>query len=123
MPALRVLVVEDDVGLCAIYERILNKMGCQIEIAHDGHSALQLLRTFNPHLIFLDMYLPILNGLTVLEGVAVNPALAQTRVVVASSSRDYERQILAYSNTEFILKPIMPTQIRDIVAQMIESTC
>lgn len=123
MPALRVLVVEDDVGLCTIYERILNKMSCQIEIARDGHSALQLLRTFTPHLIFLDMYLPVLNGMTVLEGIKVNPALAQTRVVVSSSSRDYERQILAYPNTQFILKPIMPTQIRDIVVEMIESTC
>lgn len=123
MPALKVLVVEDDVGLCTIYERILSKMGCQIEIARDGHSALQLLHTFTPHLIFLDVYLPALKGIAVLEGIAANPALARTRVIVSSSSRDYEREIRTYPNTQFILKPILPTQIRDIVAEMIESTC
>lgn len=121
MSALKVLVVEDDVGLCTIYERILSKMSCQIEIARDGQSALQILHTYAPNLVFLDVYLPSLNGLAVLDAIAANPALAQTRVVVSSSSRDHERDILTYPNTQFILKPILPTQIRDIVAEMLQS--
>ncbi|XWX03047.1 response regulator [Aggregatilineales bacterium SYSU G02658] len=122
MPALKVLVVEDDIGLCVIYERILVKMDCQVKIARDGHYALQLLQTFTPHLIFLDIYLPFVNGLTVLESIASKPELDQTHVVVSSSSRDYERKVLQYPNTQFILKPIMPTQIRDVVTTLIEST-
>lgn len=122
MPALKVLVAEDDKGLCVIYERILIKMECYVKIAHDGHYALQLLQTFTPQLIFLDIYMPFMNGLAVLQHIEADPKLAQTRVVVSSSSRDYERQVLQYPNTQFILKPIMPTQIRDIVATLIEST-
>ncbi len=121
MHALKVLVVEDDIGLCVIYERILVKMDCQVRIARDGHYALQLLQTFTPHLIFLDIYLPFVSGLTVLQHIEADPKLAQAHVVVSSSSRDYERQVLQYSNTQFILKPIMPTQIRHIVAEMLQS--
>jgi CheY-like chemotaxis protein len=122
MSALKVLVVEDDIGLCGIYDRVLGRMGCEVDFARDGHHALQLLSVCRPDLIFLDIYLPIINGIAVLEAISASPALAKTRVVVTSSSREYERQVLTHPNTEFILKPILPTQIREIAARMMASS-
>jgi CheY-like chemotaxis protein len=122
MSTLKVLVVEDDIALCGIYDRVLGKLGCKVDLARDGHHALQLLSVCCPDLVFLDIYLPIINGMAVLDAINANPSLAKTRVVVSSSSREYERQVLAYPNTRFILKPILPTQIREIVTEMITSS-
>ncbi len=120
MANLQVLVVEDETALRVIYERILVKTGCDVQLARDGHQALQILETFTPDLMFLDMLLPYLSGFTVLEKIATVPRIANhTKVVIASSSKEYERHIGLVPDCTFILKPILPTQIRDIALALI----
>ncbi len=109
-----VLIAEDEAALRYIYDRILTSIGLTVLPAKNGQEAIDLLTTHTPRLIFLDMLMPHVNGVQVLDYIATQPRLGSTYVVIASSASDYEKYALHRPLTEFRLKPILPTQIRDI---------
>jgi CheY-like chemotaxis protein len=108
------LVVEDDRGLRAIYQKVLGDMGYQVIEAQNGVSALELLESHAPDILFLDILLPQLNGSEILEYIQSAEHLQNLRTVVVTSNRQFEVDALEFPNTEFLLKPIRPAQIREL---------
>lgn len=62
-----ILIVEDDRDLNNAYRIILENEGYQVASAYDGKEALEKLKTFEPHLILLDLLMPIMGGLEFLQ--------------------------------------------------------
>ncbi len=58
----RILVVDDSVTLCNKMEAILTKAGHQVRIVNDGNQALDTAKAYNPHMIFMDVTMPIVDG-------------------------------------------------------------
>jgi CheY-like chemotaxis protein len=58
----RVLVVDDDEGFRDTLILILQDMGYDVRAAMDGDDALTLLKFWSPHLIVLDVMMPLLDG-------------------------------------------------------------
>lgn len=114
------LVVEDELALRMIYDRVLQKLGYEVLQARDGEQALDLLQENSPSLIFLDMLLPRVNGQKVLEYIASQPRLAATHVVIASSSSYMAEHVQIVPSAQFILKPVLPDQIRQIASSMLQ---
>lgn len=110
----RALIVEDEVALRLIYEKLLQDMGFSVVYARDGEAALDVLKQLTPQLIFLDMLLPVVDGKTVLEYVRADTRFEQTRVVMTSSAQEFAQLSNSYPSTEFLLKPILPAQIKEI---------
>ncbi|MBL8175721.1 MAG: response regulator transcription factor [Bryobacterales bacterium] len=54
----RLLIVEDDVRLCALVQRYLETMGYSVELAHTGEAALKRARAASFHALILDVMLP-----------------------------------------------------------------
>lgn len=121
MMAQQVLVVEDDPTLRQMYERVLSKLGWQILQAKDGEQAQQLLAENHPSLVFLDMLLPHVNGVQVLQFIASQPHLAQTHVVVVSSSQEYQQHIGIVNSSQFMLKPILPSKILEVTTHYMQT--
>lgn len=122
MVRLKAMVIEDETALRIIYERVLTKTDYEVLLARDGHQAIEMLRGVAPDLIFLDMLLPNVSGLVVLEFIAQQPHIAtHAHLVIASSSKEYEQYVSIVPSCEFILKPILPTQIRDIALALQEA--
>ncbi|MBC7870808.1 MAG: response regulator, partial [Chitinophagaceae bacterium] len=65
-------------------------------------------------IIFLDVLLPHVNGLAVLDYVSQDARLHNTYVVIVSSNRQFEQQANAIRRVDFVVKPIRPSQIRDL---------
>jgi CheY-like chemotaxis protein len=61
-PQSRILIVEDYDDSAESLGSLLKIMGCRIEIARDGMEAVNLSATFKPHLILMDLMLPVLDG-------------------------------------------------------------
>lgn len=110
------LVVEDDRPLRLIYRRVLADQDFDVFEVADSATALALLETHTPQLVFLDMLLPRVSGQVVLDYLNTAAHLAKTYVVVVSSSLRYQELVLERPLREFVLKPIRPSQIRDIAA-------
>ncbi|ORX06135.1 response regulator transcription factor [Mycolicibacillus trivialis] len=66
---IRVLLVDDEAELTNLVERALRYEGWQIEVAHDGQEAIRKIADFGPDVLVLDIMLPDIDGLKVLERV------------------------------------------------------
>jgi CheY-like chemotaxis protein len=86
----RVLFVEDDVSVAQMYRLKLELDGYLVDIAADGITALEKARTTHPDIIFLDIRLPKLDGLTVLEQLRGEAATARIPVVILSNWNERE---------------------------------
>ena len=61
----RILVVDDEPNIADVISMALRYQGFEVESAADGKRALKAVRTFNPHLIVLDIMLPDMEGFEV----------------------------------------------------------
>ena len=107
------LVVEDDAGLRAIYRRVLQTIQYDVFEAQDGEQAIAFLKENTPDIIFLDILLPIVNGIDVLEYMYPDAELRNTYIVVVSSNKQFESHAAQFPNAKFVLKPIRPAMIRE----------
>src|SRR5437899_10014140 len=86
----RILVVEDDASVAQMYRLKLELDGYTVDVAGDGLAALEKARSTSPDIIFLDIRLPKLDGLGVLEALRGDPSTAQIPVVMLSNWNERE---------------------------------
>jgi CheY-like chemotaxis protein len=89
MLSLNVLVVDDDAGIRDLLEGLLKEEGYNVAAARNGREALELLRKradLGPHVILLDLMMPVLDGYAVMEALAANPQLRDSHAVVVMSA-------------------------------------
>lgn len=58
----KILIVDDEQSIVDVLSYALKRDGFNIETAYNGREALEKIRSFNPHIIILDLMLPIING-------------------------------------------------------------
>ena len=109
-----VMVVEDDQALLMIYQRILERLDVTLLKAQDGAIAIDLLNEYTPHIIFLDILLPRVNGFEVLSFIEQTPRLDATQVIVVSANPSFQHDAQAIRPVEFIAKPIRPDTIKSL---------
>jgi CheY-like chemotaxis protein len=80
-----VLVVEDDAELGDVITLILQEAGYETELARDGTTALKRIQERIPNLIMLDMHLPNMSGLEILNIIRSDPRLFHTQVMVTTA--------------------------------------
>lgn len=86
----RVLFVEDDASVAQMYRLKLELDGYIVDVAGDGLIALEKARQQGPDIIFLDIRLPKLDGLGVLEALRADPVTARIPVVILSNWNEKE---------------------------------
>ena len=87
----KVLLVEDDVALAQMYRVKLERDGYTVQVAGDGEEALELLSDDAlPDLIFLDVRLPRMDGLTFLERLRNQGRTKNIPVVIVSNYSEEE---------------------------------
>src|ERR1041385_2366804 len=88
----RVLVVEDDRGVQKALKRLFEAEGYSVQIASDGHAALDLFRVGQPAAVVLDLRLPGISGQEVCrEFKQHSPA---TPIIVLSATSDVSDKVL-----------------------------
>ncbi|HUG93180.1 MAG TPA: PAS domain S-box protein [Planctomycetaceae bacterium] len=104
----RVLVVDDNVGATRMLSVLLEKLGPhEVEVAHDGHAALDKAGRFHPHLVLLDIGLPGMDGFQVAGKLREREDLRGTLLVALTGygqEKDRRRSIQAGFD-EHVVKP------------------
>jgi len=90
---MKILLVDDSKLQRVVVQRILVKAGYEVILAADGEEGLQSARQNSPDLILLDMMLPRLDGVGVLEALKKDPKMAHIPVIVMTglSQRNEEK--------------------------------
>ncbi|MEK7502071.1 MAG: response regulator [Patescibacteria group bacterium] len=109
----KVLVAEDDKYLASAYRVKLTKAGYELKIASDGQEALEILKTFTPDVMLLDLIMPVRDGFSVLEEIKKNPSLKNIPIIITSNlsqKEDIDRGI-ALGASDYIIKSQMPISV------------
>jgi len=86
----RVLLVEDDAALAQMYRVKLERDGYTVHVAGDGEEALAWIAGQIPDLVFLDVRLPRMDGLTFLERLRADARTKNVPVVIVSNYSEEE---------------------------------
>lgn len=81
----KILIVEDDEFLRSLNAKRLETEGFKVVVAVDGQNAIDLIPKELPHLIFLDLLLPGIDGFEVLKKIKADPTTKDIPVVVFSN--------------------------------------
>jgi CheY-like chemotaxis protein len=84
-----ILVVDDDVHTLRLLHRALSGMGFDILTANDGREALDKIHRFKPHLVILDVLMPIISGPELIERLRSHPETKDIRVIVFTGKSDF----------------------------------
>ncbi len=105
-PNTRVLVADDDPGIRELLKRVLEKKGYEVLTAADGEAALESVRNDNPQLMLLDLYMPKLSGVEVLERMREEGHDVGVITISGSHDEDAARATFALGAADFIMKPL-----------------
>lgn len=104
--ATRLLLIEDDAGVAEMYGAQLRSSGFSVDIAATGELGLHMALTHPPALIYLDLGLPEMTGLEVLQHLRAQPATATVPVVILTNFSEPEliEQARTLGARDFLIK-------------------
>jgi twitching motility two-component system response regulator PilG len=85
LAGLRVMVIDDSKTIRRTAETLLRKEGCEVLTAVDGFEALAKISDQKPHVIFVDIMMPRLDGYQTCALIKNNPQFRPTPVIMLSS--------------------------------------
>jgi DNA-binding response OmpR family regulator len=88
MPSFQILVVEDSEMQSKLVGFLLEEAGHTVQIAESAEKALELLQSFLPDLILMDLQLPGKDGLELTRELRLNPALRATPIIALTAYSD-----------------------------------
>ncbi|MBJ6362508.1 response regulator [Paenibacillus sp. GCM10012307] len=89
--------------------------------AEDGKQALDMIKELQPDIIFVDINMPFMNGLDMIE--RINESLRQCVVIVISGHDEfsYAQQAVKLKVFDYMLKPVVKNKLEEVVARAIKS--
>jgi len=119
----RVVIAEDNPLMVSSYRRVLRKAGeivggnMELAVGKDGYEALELIRAAPTQLVITDMYMPVMDGLHLIEAIRADPAIANVAILVITVGEENERaECLRAGADAFLEKPIQFGSMLDTMA-------
>ena len=104
---IKVLVVDDEVLLCDLFDGMLTEMGYGIEVAMSADEALETLRKTQFDVVLLDLMLGPVSGFTVLEKIRQMYHSPRVLVMTGYGSPDVAIEAMKQGAADFIVKPVV----------------
>ena len=82
----KILIVEDEKDLRDVYELILTHSGYDVAVATNGAEALEVIGEYNPSLVLLDIFMPVMDGKTFLQKLEIDNFPGMTVIVCSNTS-------------------------------------
>ena len=104
----KILVVEDNLASRELLMELLGNFQCEIRSVSDGEAALEEIASFQPTLVLMDIQLPVVDGVAVMQAVRADPALKGTRfiAVTAYAMQGDRERLLREGFDGYVCKPI-----------------
>lgn len=121
--AIKILLAEDDIQLVDMYNRKFELEGFDVRIAEDGEKALEILETFKPDVALLDIMMPKVTGLEVLERMKKNPDFDETLAIMLTNLSDEKtaEKIYELGATDYFVKAeLTPFEVTNKIKELLK---
>lgn len=116
-PRYRILIVDDKPTNRQLLIKLLNPLGFELREACNGSEAIAIWETFEPHLIWMDMRMPIMDGYEATKHIKATIKGQATAIIALTASRQEEERAVVFSAgcDDFLRKPFREAEIFEIM--------
>lgn len=112
----RIYVIDDDVDLLKVIKSLLQKRGFHVSVFSDWQAAAEVIKTLEPQLILLDVFLSGVDGLDVCQKLKTSPYTRHIPILIFSAfPRFAESAVHDYGADDFIAKPF---EVGELISKM-----
>jgi two-component system alkaline phosphatase synthesis response regulator PhoP len=107
-PAYKILLVDDDADILELLEYNLLKENFLLAKAMNGKEAIAVAKSFQPHLIIMDVMMPEMDGIEAARQIKSNPDFKNTLILFLTARGEEYTEIAAFESgaTDYVVKPI-----------------
>ena len=118
-PTYRILIAEDKNTNRLLLVKLLTSLGFAVKETENGKQAVEVWQTWEPHLILMDMRMPVMNGYEATTKIRSNLKSKKTIIVAltASAFEEDKQLILSAGCDDFVRKPFQETQLLMIISK------
>ncbi len=122
MSQLKAIVIDDDLNLGSTFKIVLELAGFDVEHVTDSTVAMDRLIDVIPNLVTLDLQMPLVSGLEILQSIRQDDRLSGVKVIMmtANGYALHDEKITALADL-VLLKPASLTQISDLALRLTQS--
>jgi len=121
LPALadsaQILIVDDQALIRRSWQRLLERAGHEVRLAEHGQEALELLKEEVPDLVFLDLDMPVLDGVATLERLRQDHPRLPVVCVSGHWEADTEARVRALGALDAVEKPLSAARLLELVSR------
>lgn len=116
----KILVIDDDRDMCLLLKRFLSRHGFEVQEAHSGKKALEMIDSSPPHLVMCDFRLEDMNGTTVLS--KIKEKYPATPVIIMTGYSDIKTavEVMKIGAYDYVTKPLFPDEILVTIRKALE---
>lgn len=120
----RILIADDTASSRDLLRSILEANGYVVEEAQDGQHVLEIIESFGPHLVILDLHMPRLDGYSTAAALRKMPLFRQLPIVAltAAVTQTAPDRISEAGFSAYLVKPIRPSSLRQCVARLLQES-
>jgi len=116
----KIIVVDDEIGICRNVEKILTKANYKVTHAVSAREALEKMEKESYELLISDMIMPEINGLELIKTTKEQWPLTKAVMMTAYASTDTAVKAIRIGALDYIPKPFTPKELRLVVEQALE---
>ncbi len=112
---IKILVVDDEPEMCRLIEQALKQEGYQIDVSFSGIEALQMVGSFNYHLLLTDLEMPVVDGLELTRKAKKQNPEIRVIMVTGNTTADIAIRSLRHKIDGYIRKPFKISELKKVV--------
>ena len=111
MKPIRILVIDDERVICDACELVLGEKGYHVDRCESGRSGLQAIQRQKHDVVLLDMKLPDIDGMEILQAVCRNPPLPCIIVMTGYATMSSAVQAMKLGAADYLSKPFTENEL------------
>ncbi len=117
----RILIAEDKLENRLLLQKLLEPLNFEVREVVNGQEAVEQFKKWHPHLIWMDIRMPVMNGLEATRHIKENENGAETKIVAltAHALEEERLEILKAGCDDFIRKPYRDTEIFEALSKQL----
>jgi CheY-like chemotaxis protein len=121
-PRWRILIVDDGPRTRQMYSMLLRQLGHEVESAADGWSGIEMVQSFRPDAVLLDVGMPGLNGFATCKEIRAQPSGKDIVLIAVTGWAQYEVQQEADEAgfDGILVKPVGVQKILEVISSLLE---
>jgi DNA-binding NtrC family response regulator len=117
----KILVIDDEQGIRHLLDTLLRRKGYDVVLADGGRKGLELFRRERPDAIVLDLKMPEMDGVTVLQQIHSVDLTQPVIILTGAGTPEREQQVRALGVIEFVEKESSLHRLGDALKRLLKS--